>query len=184
MRVMKSRVCICLLMALLLPIAAQGAFLEITASEMATIQPPDSSASPRLLVKWQLPSGLDTIIIDGAGILMEVSRAGSRPAGVSVYPLITNWTSNSVAWSGTWENAGGDFDETKFAPALLQASGTAELKTDVTPVIKSMLAGSTANNGFIVIVDAGGAKLSTVSTANTSSSLAKAKLVIAYRKRR
>jgi hypothetical protein len=180
---MKALISLASAIALGSPSVVSAAFMEIAATEMVTIQPPDSSQSPRLLVRWELPAGLDSLIIDGAGIVMDVARTGGKPAAASVFPLTTAWSPGDVGWSDGWTKAGGDFDPTRLAPAVLRAESNAEVKTDVTLTIKAMIAGKMPNFGFIVIVDEKDARLAAVS-ANSSAALGKARLVIAYRKRR
>ena len=166
------------------PAVCDAAFMELVATEIVSIESTDTTKGSRILVKWDLPARLDSLVIDGAGIVMDVPRSGTGPALVGVYPLTKSWSSGTVGWSDGWEEQGGDFDVFKMAPALLEAEATAQVKTDVSETIKAMIADEITNHGFILVLgDDTKARLSVVS-ANSSTYLAKARLVIAYRQRR
>jgi len=164
--------------------AVQAEYLEITASEIASIEPADKSASPRVLVKWTLPPNLKDKIVDAAVIDMEVPISTGMNVVVDVAPVKTAWSASSVSWSSGWSKAGGDYDMDVSSPAILTARNDYQVVADVYELILAQIAGERTDNGFIVVPEASeDGKLATVS-ANNVTSLSKAKLIIAYRNRR
>jgi len=164
--------------------AVWAEFLEIEASQIATIEPADKSAGPRIMVQWDLPKDLSGKIIDGAVVTMTVPHDGDEPFEVDVYPMNKSWDAATAKWAEGWEKAGGDFDEELPSPGIVTEQNGGKISADVYVTVKSQIEGSVANFGFILISQADSqSKMKTVS-ANDAAGLADAKLIIAYRNRR
>jgi len=159
-------------------------FLEIEATQIATIQPADKSAEPRILVEWILPKELEGKIVDGAAVSMTVPHQGDEPFEVDVHPMTKSWDATTAKWSDGWEKAGGDFNEELPSPGIVSERNGGKFSADVYLTVKGQIEGSVANFGFILIGQADSdSKLKAVS-ANDATRLADAKLIIAYRVRR
>jgi hypothetical protein len=168
----------------LLATTARAEYLEIEASEIATIEPTDKSEAPRILVKWDLPKDLDKKIIDGAVVTMTVAVDGDSPLSLDVMPMTTSWSASTAAWSSGWSKEGGDFADSLPSPALVTDKNGGKISADVYPVLIEQIAGNLSNFGFIIVPDKDSDTKSKAVTANNPAKLADAKLIIAYRNRR
>jgi hypothetical protein len=175
-----------LLMALICSLAtvAQAEFMEIEAKQIATIEPTDKSASPRIMVEWELPADLDKKIVDAAVITMTLPATKDEPLTVDVYPLTSSWDAKSSEWTSGWEKAGGDFDEDLPSTTIVTEKNDGKISADVYLSVRDQIAGKRSNFGFILVpVESEDAQLSSIQ-ANDVTKLADAKLIIAYRNQR
>jgi ABC-type Zn uptake system ZnuABC Zn-binding protein ZnuA len=164
--------------------AVQAEFLEIEARQIATIEPTDKSASPRIVVEWDLPADLDKKIVDAAVITMTLPATKDEPLTIDVYPMTTSWDAKSAHWASGWEKAGGDYDKDLPSTTIVTEKSDGEITVDVYLSVLDQVAGDRDNFGFILVpVDNENARLSAI-TANDATKLADAKLIIAYRNQR
>lgn len=171
--------------ALLMLVAnAFAEYLEIEASEIATIAGTGREASPRILVKWTLPEELSDVILDGAALTMTLARDTTCQLDVTVYPLTHSWTANTVQWSGGWTRDGGDYNDSLPSPALASEQNGGKISALVTDFVVNQVAGRATNFGFIVVPDPESECRIAEMTANDAGRLSNAKLVIAYRQGR
>lgn len=160
---------------------AAAEYLEIEASEIATIAPAVDGASASILVKWTLPSDLSGKIIDGAAVTMTLARDTDCVLDVTVYPVSKSWSAATVQWSTAWNRSGGDYSDSLPSPAVASASSGGKISANVYDAIQAQIAGLASNFGFIVVPDRNSGCRITAMTPNDNARLADAKLVIAYR---
>jgi len=170
---------VCMLVAV-----AQAEFLEIQAKQIATIEPADKSAGPRIVVKWDLPADLEKKIVDAAVITMTVATTEKSALTLDVHPITASWAASSVDWATGWEKAGGDYDEDLPSTAIVTERNEGKISADVYLSVRDQIAGKRDNFGFILVPEVNDqAKISAIQ-ANDATRLADAKLIIAYRNQR
>jgi hypothetical protein len=165
--------------ALLWPVAARAVQQTFEATDQATIE--DASGESRILVLFDGLTDLDGEWIQSA--TLHIPLSGEIPADVDVMVDVprTSWTS-AASWNSPWTKAGGDpYDEQAVVrPAKAGRSGT--LSLDVTHLVRSMAAGETPENGFL-IWPADGARLGFSSgELSAFGSRSQAILEVTYRK--
>lgn len=162
---------------------ALGAFMEIEATQIASIQPADSSQGPRILVQWTLPD-MSGKIFDGAAISIALGTENGEALEFEVFPLTTSWDAQTCSWSSGWSKAGADFNEHRLSPTIITNKESGTILADVYRDIKEQLAGQATNYGFILVPRGNDVKSGVSIEANAPSALANAKLMIAYRNQR
>lgn len=163
---------------------AAAEYMEIQASEIATIAESGRAAKPRIIVKWTLPEELGDLIIDGAAISMPVQRDTNCLLDVEVFPLSRSWSAFTTTWESGWTRAGGDYNDSLPSAAIATQQNEGNIRANVYDSIVDQVAGRKSNFGFIVIPDAESECRVATMTANDSAKRSTAKLIIAYRIRR
>lgn len=160
---------------------ATAEYLEVPASEIASIKDGSRTGTTRILVKWSLPDSLPSLVIDGAAVTMTLARDSNCSMEVSVYPVTRAWSSTTVGWDAGWSRAGGDFNDSLPAAAVVNRLTGGKISANVYDIVLDHLAGRRANFGFIVVPDSHSSCPMAEIAANDAGRLADAKLVIAYR---
>jgi YD repeat-containing protein len=107
------------------------------------------------LVKWDLSAiPKDAVALWGDASLYQAGSAPANAKSLSLHRLTRDWTSGA-SWStydGThqWTTAGGDFDATPAASALVPAGHTGWTDWMVTPLVQHWIDGSQPNYGIAV----------------------------------
>jgi len=113
--------------------------------------------SQRGLIQFNLSSIPANSIINSAILRLyttAVKNAADHHMNISVYRLTSNWTESGATWnnknsSTAWTTAGGDFDSTKFATTVVNASGT-YYYWNITILVQGWVNGSWTNYGLIL----------------------------------
>lgn len=167
-----------------LPVAAQAAFRTILAAEVVSIAPEGVGASPRILVKWELPADLADKQIDAAGVRIKLATSGSGELPVDVHRITRAWSAVTVNWSAGWSNPGGDYSSKSESPGLVTERNEGVVRLDVSNAVKDYVAGRVSNFGFVIIPREGTDRTLQAVSANDGATLSRAELVIAYREKR
>lgn len=167
-----------------LPVAAQAAFRTITAAEVISITPAVDGASPRILVKWELPADLADKEIDAAGVRIKLATSGSGDLPIEIHRVTRAWSATTVGWSAGWSNPGGDFSPKSESPGLATERNEGVVRLDVSNAVKDQFAGRASNFGFVIIPREGTDRTLDAVSANDGATLSRAELVIAYRDKR
>lgn len=166
---------------LALSTVSYAARIEIAASEMATIQPEDSSLSPRILVKWNVPEELSDKAIEAAFVQISLASAGDEPLVVGMMPMTREWAASQVVWSSDWTKEGGDFDETGTEVAIATEGNQGAVTMDVRDIMRQTISKQRTDFGFIIVPDSTASGKLTQFDANASAKLGNARLTIVYR---
>lgn len=142
-------IALCAVFACFAPAAAE--YLEIEASEIATISETRQTDGPRLLVKWTLPDSLASKVIDGAGIAMTVTQDTSCSVELTVCPISRSWTASTVGWEAGWSRAGGDFIDSLASPAVANRLTGGKISANVCDAVLDQIKGRRSNFGFILV---------------------------------
>lgn len=161
-------------------VPARGEFMEIGASEIAAVET-TGGENPTILVRWDLPIALDSVIIDAATISMQVPLEGKDPLEVNLHPVLKSWSAATTFTAGDLAGSGGFYDDAEALPAVTTGGESGTITVDVYSQVLDQLAGESENFGFILIPQSDGdAKVKSLET-GASSVVASAKLIIAYR---
>lgn len=161
-----------------------AARIEVSASEIATIQPEDSTLSPRVLVKWSLPEGLSEKDIDAAFVRLTLVASGDEPLVVGMMPMKQEWTAAQAEWSSGWEKEGGGYDEVWTQTAVVTDRNGGAVTMDVRHLIRETIAGNRTDFGFIIVPDSTALGRLANFDANATAKLSGAKLTVVYRDKR
>lgn len=173
---------LCAVFACITPAAAE--YLEIEASEIATINETRQVEGPRLLVKWILPDSLASKLIDGAAIAMTVTQDTSCSVEVAVCPISRAWSASTVGWEAGWARAGGDFIDSLASPAVANRLTGGKISANVCDAVLDQIKGRRSNFGFILVPERhSGCAISEVAT-NDVLRRTDARLIIAFRNAR
>jgi hypothetical protein len=130
--------------------------VEISVTRSAVIAPPDSlmgEYGPRLLLSFDLPSGLDAEDITFAQVVSIgnfPSVDNGAPITLEVYPLTSAWDSQ-ISWSSPWRDPGGDYDREGRQIVTLYTGGERSISADVTGMVRRWVSGRGRNYGVILI---------------------------------
>ena len=127
--------------------------VDINVSDACMINPGHDSLSSRVLLKFDLPSKLSDKRIDYAEVVFKakidtLSRFSVMFAG---YPVTTDWNKATASWSGTWSNAGGDYNDSLYEIGLIKARGDGQVRFDITRLVTSWQQVAISNYGLIII---------------------------------
>lgn len=144
----------------------------------------DGEGVARVLFKVNAPVNLDGVAIRRATLRLSASGSiESRKIRLRVHPVTTAWNSGAVSWTSPWTRPGGDFDDELHGRAQLDLGvGTADLRFDVTPIVKEIVEHGMEADGFILTVDpADGRGIRTADLARLQN-LVGATLEVTYRR--
>lgn len=162
----------------------EAARIEVAAAQVATIQPEDSSVSPRILVSWILPEELAGKEVEAAFAQFTLATIGEGELSVDMSPLEAPWTAQGASWTSGWSKDGGDFDDSWAETAVLTPENGGAVTMDVRQLVRDFIAGNRSNFGFILIPDSTAEKRLKSFDVNDSAKLRDAKLLIVYREAR
>lgn len=158
-------------------------YMEIAASQIVTISA-QKNANPSLLVQWDLPQGLDKLIIDAAVITMTVPVDGDAPLEVDAHPMLKSWDATEVESAEEWGKGEKVYDDEAASPAIITEENAGKISLDVYLQVLDQIAGKAENFGFILVPESDGTSKIQAIEANAPARLGDAKLIIAYRTQR
>jgi hypothetical protein len=127
---------------------AEESVFEITTATTIT---PDSG-NARLLMKPGISLPDTTMVIDRAILDLWVSPQTEDTTYISirVYPITTNWSSETASWTTPWTNPGGDFDEVNYAEYAISLPGEQNIQVDLTDLCMRWADGRLPYYGFLI----------------------------------
>jgi hypothetical protein len=158
-------------------------YMEIAASQIVTATVGET-ASPSVLVRWELPQELDKLIIDAAVIAMTVPVDGAEPLEVDAHPILKSWDAKEAESAEEWSTGEKVYDDEVASPAIITEENAGKISLDVYLQVLDQIAGKAENFGFILVPESGATSKIQPIEANAPIPLADAKLIIAYRTQR
>jgi hypothetical protein len=148
-RAIACAISIICLIAFVGPAKGEESLYEIPAPVI--IEPPDSG-NAHLLIKPEISFPDTAMIINQAVLDLWVSPQTEDTTYVSIriYPLTTDWYSESVSWISPWVNPGGDYNDSTYAEYALILPGNQEAKIDLTDLCILWVNGRMPYYGFVM----------------------------------
>jgi hypothetical protein len=128
--------------------------LIVNIDQVTTITNPEDSTDVRALLKFDLPSELDTTkIVTFAELRLRINilTGFEHPIRLRISPLTRAWSpTGNISWSGPWTRPGGDFADTIGCITHANTSGQASIKADISHIINDYIQSRVQNNGIII----------------------------------
>lgn len=113
----------------------------------------ESRKLERGVVAVTIPSFDDSVIIDAAFLVVTVSTQGddSDPLFIVAAPATVAPETRTATWNSEWTSMSGGFDSENLAMVpMATTSEAAEIRIDVTNIVRRWFDGSAPNYGFIL----------------------------------
>jgi hypothetical protein len=127
--------------------------LIVNINQAAAIVNPSDPTDVRALIRFDLPTELDTTkFVTYAELRFGVSVAQrfERPIRLKVSPLTRQWSPQNMSWGGPWNHPGGDFADTISCIAHMDSSGQSNIRVDIARIIQYFVRGNIPNHGLII----------------------------------
>ncbi|MGQ0723065.1 MAG: DNRLRE domain-containing protein [Candidatus Eiseniibacteriota bacterium] len=147
--------------------------LRLAVKDMTTVQ--DGLGNSRVFFHLTDPGSLGDVAVSSASVQFELAgttRAGSLD--LAVHPVQTAWSPGAVTWSTA-------FDESVYGRTEVDLNRGGTVSLDVTLVVKEMLEGGVATNGFVLTAAAPDALGLQAADVSRFSNLASGAVEINYR---
>lgn len=146
-----------LVMTIIALVANSGHALDsliVNINQAAAIVNPEDATDVRALLRFDLPTILDTTkIVTFAELRFVVNTplAFERPIRLKICPITRNWSpTGNIGWSGPWIHPGGDFADTISCIAHIDTCGQTKIKAEVARLITYYIHYNLENNGLII----------------------------------
>jgi hypothetical protein len=141
----------------------------------------DVTGESRILVRFEPLAELQDEWIQSATLHIPLSRAFPADVDVMVDVPRSSWMS-SATWSSPWVKSGGDPHDEQAVVRTAKAGQTGTLSLDVTHLVRSMAAGETPDNGFLLWPADGARPGFSATEVAAFGSRSQASLEVTYRK--
>ena len=116
---------------------------------------PKASSAKRTFVQFDLSSLPPCATINSGILKLRITAAGASSRTHAVHRITQSWTEAGVAWksrdgTNNWPNPGGTISATATATASTGTASDTVISWDVTGDVAAFVAGTVANNGWVV----------------------------------
>lgn len=128
--------------------------LIVNINQAAAITNPEDPTDVRALLRFNLPTELDTTkFVTFAELRFRVNTPLNfeRPIRLKICPITNTWSpTGNIGWNGPWTHPGGDFADTISCITHIDTCGQTYIKADVAHIIQYFIRGILTNNGLII----------------------------------
>jgi hypothetical protein len=150
----KSAVCAALLILLISGGMLWAADFSADITTYAWLTDPDTVGAPRVLLNFNLPEDFSGKTVANAKLLLPVSFMvnDSARANLSVWPLGTAWSPETVGWGTPWNQAGGDVADSSYILFDTDDFSSRVIEIDILSIASAWAQEWYDNHGLLVML--------------------------------